>query len=193
MLVALTGGIGSGKSTVASMFAEHGAIIVKADDLAKEVLTKGSPQFDLVLAEFGEQILTSTAEIDRSLLAKIVFNDQEKLNKLEQITHPAVQAKLANIVKENSEDSVIIYEIPLLIEKNLISRFDKSIAVIANQQLREDRAGNRGISPTDFQSRLAKQTSDELREKAVDLVIYNNGNLAELAQEVDQAWLKLTS
>lgn len=193
MLVALTGGIGSGKSTVASLFADHGAIIVKADDLAKEVLTKGSPEFEKVLAEFGNQILASTGEIDRKLLAKIVFSDQEKLEKLEQITHPAVQAKLANIVKENSKESIIIYEIPLLIEKNLFSKFDKSIAVIADLQLREDRAGNRGIAAIDFQARLTNQTSDDLREKSVDLVIYNNGNLAQLAQEVDQAWLKLTS
>jgi dephospho-CoA kinase len=193
VLVALTGGIGSGKSTVASLFADHGAIIVKADDLAKEVLTKGSPEFEKVLAEFGNQILASTGEIDRKLLAKIVFSDQEKLEKLEQITHPAVQAKLANIVKENSKESIIIYEIPLLIEKNLFSKFDKSIAVIADLQLREDRAGNRGIAAIDFQARLTNQTSDDLREKSVDLVIYNNGNLAQLAQEVDQAWLKLTS
>ena len=193
MLVALTGGIASGKSTVAQLFKEHGAVVIKADDLAKEVVDVGGRAHAAVLADFGPQIINQQGEIDRSKLAQIVFNNPQELKTLEQITHPAVQAELADRIASWPKDSVVIYEVPLLIEKNLFSKFDKSIAVIADLDLRKERAIARGVMDTDFDARVENQTTDELREQLVDYTILNNGSLSQLAKQVDDIWAKLTS
>jgi dephospho-CoA kinase len=193
VLVALTGGIASGKSTVAQLFREHGAVVIKADDLAKEVVDAGGRAHSAVLAHFGPQIINPQGQIDRSKLAQIVFNNPEELKTLEQITHPAVQLELADRISVLPKDSIVIYEIPLLIEKNLFSKFDKSIAVIADLDLRKERAIARGVMDTDFDSRVENQTTDELREQLVDYMIYNNGSLSQLAKQVDDIWTKLTS
>lgn len=193
MLVALTGGIASGKSTVAQLFGEHGAVVIKADDLAKEVVDTGGRAHAAVLAHFGPEIINPQGLIDRSKLAQIVFNNPQELKTLEQITHPAVQAELADRISDLPRDSVVIYEVPLLIEKNLFSKFDKSIAVIADLDLRKERAIARGVMDTDFDARVENQTTDELREELVDYTIYNNGTVSQLAKQVDDIWAKLTS
>ena len=193
MLVALTGGIASGKSTVADLFADHGAVVIKADDLAKEVVDTSGRAHAAVLAHFGPGIIDSQGLIDRSKLAQIVFNNPSELKTLEQITHPAVQAELADRIAKLPNESIVIYEVPLLIEKNLFSKFDKSIAVIADLDLRKERAIARGVMDTDFDARVDNQTTDELREELVDYTIYNNGTLSQLAKQVDDIWAKLTS
>ena len=193
MLVALTGGIASGKSTVAQLFAQHGAVVIRADDLAREVVEKGGRAYDQVLAHFGNQILTTDGQIDRAKLAAIVFNEPRELVALEEITHPAVKAQLASRIADLDPKQIVIYEVPLLIEKNLFSKFDRSIAVIADLELRAQRAQERGHDPADFYARVENQTSDEQRRKSVDIVIENNGDLSQLAQQVDQAWQQLTS
>lgn len=193
MLVALTGGIASGKSTVAQMFAQKGAVVIKADELARKVVAKGGRAHDQVVAKFGGGILQSDGQVDRQKLADLVFVDAQKLKELEEITHPAVQAELAEQVKDLAPDQLVIYEIPLLIEKNLFNRFDKSIAVIADLDVRETRAVERGLAATDFYARVENQTTDEQRLALVDIVIHNNGSLSQLAQQVDQAFAKLTS
>ena len=193
VLVALTGGIGSGKSTVADLFAKHGAVVFHADELAREVVANGGSAHTAVVDHFGKKILDASGKLDRSKLAEIVFNDPTELKILELITHPAIQLKLANRIKELPPQTVVIYEIPLLIEKMLFEKFDKSIAVISELELRRSRAINRGISAEDFENRIQFQTNDSEREKLVDIVIYNNGNMTELAKQVDQAWLQLTA
>lgn len=193
MLVALTGGIASGKTTVAQLFAKKGAVVIKADDLARQVVAKGGRAHDQVVAKFGPQILNADGEINRQLLADLVFANPEQLRILEELTHPAVQAELADQISDLPLTQLIIYEIPLLIEKNLINKFDKSIAVIADLEIRETRAVERGLSPTDFYARVENQTSDEQRMALVDIVIFNNGSLSQLAQQVDEAFAKLTS
>ena len=193
MLVALTGGIASGKSTVAQMFAQKGAVVIKADELARKVVAKGGRAHDQVVAKFGAGILQSDGQVDRQKLADLVFVDAQKLKELEEITHPAVQAELAEQVKDLAPDQLVIYEIPLLIEKNLFNRFDKSIAVIADLDVRQTRALERGLAATDFYARVENQTTDEQRLALVDIVIHNNGSLSQLAQQVDQAFAKLTS
>lgn len=193
MLVALTGGIASGKSTVAQLFAQHGAVVIRADDLAREVVAKGGRAYDQVVAHFGNQILTADGQVDRTKLAAIVFNEPSELTALEEITHPAVQAQLASRMADIDSRQIVIYEVPLLIEKNLFNKFDKSIAVIADLELRAQRAQDRGLDPADFYARVENQTSDEQRRKSVDIVIENNGDLSQLAQQVDQAWQQLTS
>ena len=193
MLVALTGGIASGKSTVADLFAQHGAVVIRADDLAREVVAKGGRAYDQVVAHFGNQILTDDGQVDRAKLAAIVFSDPSELRELEEITHPAVQAQLANQIADQDPNQIVIYEVPLLIEKNLFNKFDKSIAVIADLELRAQRAEERGYDPADFYARVENQTTDEQRRESVDIVIHNNGSLSQLAQQVDQAWQQLTS
>ena len=193
MLVALTGGIASGKSTVAQLFAQHGAVVIRADDLAREVVAKGGRAYDQVVAHFGNQILTADGQVDRTKLAAIVFNEPSELTALEEITHPAVQAQLAIRMADIDSRQIVIYEVPLLIEKNLFNKFDKSIAVIADLELRAQRAQERGLDPADFYARVENQTSDEQRRKSVDIVIENNGDLSQLAQQVDRAWQQLTS
>jgi dephospho-CoA kinase len=193
VLVALTGGIASGKTTVAKLFADHGAVVIKADDLAREVLLPTGRAFNAVKAKFGEEVVNALGEIDRTKLADIVFRDSAKLRILEEITHPAVQAELADRLQNLDSDQIVIYEVPLLIEKNLFAKFDKSIAVIADLELREQRAKERGFSQTDFYARVENQTSDEQRAELVDFVIYNNGSLADLTQQVEQLWAKLTN
>ena len=118
MLIGLTGGIGSGKSTVADLFGELGAVVIKADDLAREVVAKGGRAHAAVLAHFGTEIVGTTGEVDRAKLAAIVFNDPEELKVLENLTHPAVQAELKARLDSQPDDAIVIYEIPLLIEKN---------------------------------------------------------------------------
>lgn len=193
MLVALTGGIASGKTTVAQLFADHGAVVIKADDLARQVVAKGGLAHDAVVQKFGAQILDPVGEVDRQKLAQLVFNNPDQLRALEEITHPAVQAQLAEQIKDLPADQIVIYEVPLLIEKNLFAKFDKSIAVIAELDLRQQRASQRGFSPTDFYARVENQTTDQQRVELVDIVIYNNGTLSQLAQQVDNAWQQLTS
>lgn len=193
MLVALTGGIASGKSTVADLFAKKGAIVIKADDLARQVVQVGGRAHAAVLAHFGPSIVDAAGNIDRAKLAQVVFNDSQELKTLEQITHPAVQAELAERVAKLNADAIVIYELPLLIEKDLFAKFDKTIAVIADLKVRKERAIQRGVMDTDFDARVDNQTTDELREKLVDITIYNNGTLSQLAEQVDSAWVKLTS
>lgn len=193
MLVALTGGIGSGKSTVADLFAKHGAIVIKADELAREVTTRGGRAFDSVLEKFGTSILNSEKEIDRKKLATLVFNDPEQLAELEKITHPAVQAELADRVAKLDPDAIVIYEIPLLIEKGLFAKFDKSISVISDLELRRERTINRGLTSADFDARVKNQTTDEKRIAQTQIVIYNNGSMDELAEQVESAWRQLTA
>lgn len=193
MLVALTGGIASGKTTVAQLFAKKGAVVIKADDLARQVVAKGGRAHNQVVAKFGPQILNADGEINRQFLADLVFANPEQLRILEELTHPAVQAELADQISDLPPTQLVIYEIPLLIEKNLINRFDKSIAVIADLEIRENRAVERGLSPTDFYARVENQTTDEQRMALVDIVIFNNGSLSQLAQQVDEAFAKLTS
>ena len=191
VLIALTGGIASGKSTVAQMFAELGAVVIRADDLAREVISHGGRAHAAVLAHFGDAIVDPAGQIDRAKLAQIVFSNPEELHILETITHPAVQAELASRLSELSPEQKVIYEIPLLIEKQLFGKFDKSIAVIADLDIRAKRATDRGLSNDDFYARVEAQTTDDQRKELVDFVIYNNSDLAALAQQVREIWGKL--
>lgn len=192
MLIGLTGGIGSGKSTVAQFFADLGAVVIKADDLAREVVAEGGRAHAAVLAHFGSEIIGFDGKVDRAKLAQIVFNDPEELKTLEHITHPAVQAELRARLDSQPDDAIIVYEIPLLIEKNLFEKFDKTIAVISDLSLREARAIDRGVSAEDFAARVANQTTDVEREKLTDFTIYNNGDLKDLKQEVAKVFAELT-
>jgi dephospho-CoA kinase len=192
LIVALTGGIGSGKTTVGSIFAGLGAVMVDSDQIAREVVERGSEGFNLVIAQFGDGILKN-GDINRSALGELVFGDQDKLRKLEAITHPLIRQAFAKIVEESPKDSIIINQIPLLFESRHEYNFDFIITVSVLDSVRRERLLARGLSQGQIQARLNAQASDTQRESIADYVIENSGDLTALTQEVERIWHLLVS
>jgi len=190
LIVALTGGIGSGKSTVGELFTSLGALVVDSDQLARDVLVRGSEGFDHVVAEFGDQILKN-GDIDRSLLGEIVFKDQAKLAKLESITHPLIRKAFKNFVDQAPADSIVINQIPLLVESKSNYTFDAVITVSAPIEIRKQRLVKRGLSEGEIDRRIAAQASDSQREAISAFVIQNAGSSDELTTSVEKIWAKL--
>jgi dephospho-CoA kinase len=187
LIVGLTGGIGAGKSTVANMFAQLGALTIDADQLARAAIEPGSSGFDEVVAEFSAKILTD-GDIDRQKLGKIVFKDAGKRKKLEAIIHPRVQAALAQRIKSLSPGDVLVYEIPLLVETGAAEKFDYIITVESDIENRLDRLFERGMSEDEAERRIAAQASQTEREAVADRVIINDGDRAELFAECSRIW-----
>jgi dephospho-CoA kinase len=192
LIVALTGGIGSGKSTVGSIFADLGAVVVDSDQIAREIVERGTEGFNLVVDQFGDGILKN-GDINRSALGELVFGDKDKLHKLEAITHPLIRQAFAKIVDESPKDSIIINQIPLLVESKNEYNFDFVITVSVLDSVRIERLLARGLSNSQIQARLNAQASDSQRESIADHVIENSGDLAGLTQEVEKIWHLLVS
>lgn len=185
--VALTGGIGSGKSLVAEFLAELGAVVIDSDQLARDAIERGTKGFDEVVARFGDQVLAN-GEIDRSKLAAIIFSDQEARNDLESIIHPRVR-ELANRITERAGDSaIVINQIPLLFETNGAKRFDLVITVESSLENRTARLLERGLKAYEIESRIKAQASDLQRAEIADFVIKNDGSVADLERSVNQLW-----
>jgi dephospho-CoA kinase len=187
LIVGLTGGIGAGKSTVANMFAQLGALTIDADQLARQAIEKGSPGFDEVVATFGVEILND-GEIDRQRLGTIVFKDAAKRKQLEAIVHPRVQEALANKIKSLSPGDILVYEIPLLAETGSAKKFDYVITVESDIENRLDRLFERGLEEDEAQRRIDAQASQSEREAVADYVIVNDGERADLFGEVAKVW-----
>jgi len=185
--VGLTGGIGSGKSTVAELLQELGAYVVDADQLARQVIQRGSPGFDEVVSQFGDSILVN-GEIDRANLAAVVFNDANKRKALEEIIHPLVRQAAEQIMQELPKGAVVINEIPLLFETAGANRFDFVISVGINDENRLVRLRERGMKDYEINQRISAQASDEQRASISDVVIDNNGNLDDLRMQVEKLW-----
>jgi dephospho-CoA kinase len=192
LIVALTGGIGSGKSTVGSIFAGLGAVVVDSDQIAREIVERGTEGFNLVVDQFGDGILKN-GDINRSALGELVFGDKDKLHELEAITHPLIRQAFAKIVDESPKDSIIINQIPLLVESKNEYNFDFVITVSVLDSVRIERLLARGLSNSQIQARLNAQVSDSQRESIADHVIENSGDLAGLTQEVEKIWHLLVS
>ncbi len=190
LIVALTGGIGSGKSTVGELFANLGALVVDSDLLAREVIERGTEGFEQVVAEFGDQILKN-GEIDRALLGDIVFKDRAKLARLESITHPLIRKAFKNFVDKAPADSIVINQIPLLVESKSNYTFDAVITVSASEEIRKQRLTKRGLSEAEIIRRMAAQASDSEREAISDFVIQNAGTPDDLTGMVEKVWAKL--
>ena len=188
LIVALTGGIGCGKSAAAQAFAALGALTIDADTLAREAIEKDSPGFHEVVARFGGDILTD-GEINRGALAAKVFSDATAKEDLEKIVHPRVQALLAAAIARLSPGDVLIYEIPLLVETGAASKFDYIITVEAPMELRLARLMERGLTQEDARARIARQATREQREEIADYVIDNTGDKYDLAREVEKVWV----
>jgi dephospho-CoA kinase len=187
LVVALTGGIGAGKSTVAQNFAELGALVVDADQLARIAIERGSDGFAEVLLRFGDDIILN-GDIDRKKLAEIVFSDEAARKDLEKIIHPRVQATFAEVVEDLEHDDILIYEIPLLAETDAAEKFDYIITVEADIELRKERLLKRGLYISQIEKRMAAQASQESREAIADSVIYNDGDEDSLLRQVENLW-----
>jgi len=186
-VIALTGGIGAGKSTVAQFFSELGACVVDADHLARIAIERGSAGFDEVVARFGETILAN-GDINRKALAEIVFSDPAAKSDLEGIIHPRVQKLFAQAIIDNEPAPHLIYEIPLLVETDASSKFDFIITVEADEDLRIERLLTRGMFITDIKARLASQAPSQARIDIADAVIVNDGDEDHLLRQVENLW-----
>ena len=193
MYLGLSGGIGSGKSTVAKILSEVGAVIIDADAIAKEVLEPGQVGYENVLLAFGETLLDTFGNIDRKILASLVFQDAEKLLKLESIVHPAVIARVSEIRESFPETAIVVYDTPLLVEKQLQDQFDKVLIVSADEDIRKERLVQRGLDLADIEARMANQVTDIQRTAVADFVIINNGSMKELREQVAKVWQQLSA
>lgn len=190
LTVALTGGIGSGKSTVGELFSQLGAVVVDSDQIARDVIERGTSGFDLLVANFGDGILKN-GDIDRAAISAIVFSDPKKRELLEQITHPLIRSEFSKIVKSLPEEAIVVNQIPLLFESKGDYRFDYIITISAPQKIRIERLLKRGLSPTQIDQRIKAQASDTERESIADSVIVNDSDLASLTKQVEDIWSKL--
>ena len=187
LIVALTGGIGSGKSTVGQIFGDLGAIVTDSDQLARDVVERGTTGFDQIIAAFGDEVLKN-GDLNRAALADLVFKDPAKRKQLEQITHPLIRKAFAKIVESAKGDSIVVNQIPLLVESNHDYKFDHVITVSASEAVRIERLLKRGMNLTQIQQRLQVQSNDAQREKISDSIIRNDGSQADLLSEVEKVW-----
>jgi dephospho-CoA kinase len=186
-IIALTGGIGAGKSLVAQYFSELGARVVDADQLSRVAIERGSGGFDEVLLRFGESILRD-GDIDRKALAEIVFADASARADLEAIIHPRVRELFSDVVADLAPDETLIYEIPLLVESNAAANFDLVITVEADLEIRKERLRKRGMFISEIERRMAAQASREEREAQADHIIINDGDEDALLRSVENLW-----
>ncbi len=187
LIVALTGGIGAGKSHVAKYFHQLGSYVFDADQLARAAIERGSKGFDEVVTTFGDQILKD-GDIDRRKLGEIIFADPTVKANLESIIHPEVKRLFEEAKKSLPLDAVVIYEIPLLVESKSGDRFDYSITVEADVETRTKRLKERGLATHEIVGRMAAQASREERVSYCDLVIENDGDQDSLLRQVEEIW-----
>jgi dephospho-CoA kinase len=193
LLVGLTGGIGSGKSTVAAMLERRGAVVIDADDLARRAVDPGSPGYQQVVEAFGRQLIADGGDIDRERLAQLVFADPEARRRLESIVHPEVARRFAQALEAYRDtDRVVVYVVPLLVERSLQATFDVVVAISASPEIRERRLiADRAMTAEEVRGRMAAQLSDEDRARDAHIVIENHGSLEQLDRVVDDLWIDL--
>lgn len=191
--VGLTGGIGSGKSAVARLLAEHGAPIIDADALAREVVAPGTPGLAEIVAAFGDEVLLPDGSLDRPALGRIVFADPEQRRRLEKITHPLIGEETFRRMEAYADHPVVVHDVPLLAEGRMEGLYDCVIVVEAPREIRLERLEQRGLPRTEAEGRMATQATDEQRRAIATYVIDNGGTLGDLRRQVDQVWTKLTS
>lgn len=190
--IGLTGGIGSGKSTVAARFAELGAVVIDADAIAREVVEPGTPGLAAVIERFGPDLLRADGSLDRPALGRLVFSDERSLADLNAIVHPLVAARTAELMAAAGPDAVIVYDVPLLVENGLAGGFDAVVVVEAPLEVRLSRLEGRGMDRAEAESRIARQASDEQRRAVATQLLDNSGGREELTRQIDQVWRALT-
>jgi dephospho-CoA kinase len=190
--VGLTGGLGSGKSTVAALLGEHGAVIIDADVVAREVVRAGTPGFAAVVARFGPGVVGPDGELDRAALARIVFADGAALDELNAIVHPLVGSRSAELAAAVPPGAVVVHDIPLLAENGLADRFDTVVVVEADREIRLARLAERGLTRAEAEARMAAQATDEQRRAIADEIVRNDDDLDSLARQIDRLWDRLS-
>ena len=194
MRVGLTGGIASGKSTVSAILAELGAVVIDGDKLAREVVEKGTPGLDQVVAAFGPEILTPDGDMDRAAVGRIVFNDEAKRKLLEGIVHPLVFERYAALEASAPKDGLVVHDIPLLAESGRADTFDAVIVVETPAEVQVERMlRDRGWSRDDAESRIAAQATQEQRRAIATHLIVNTGTREQLRARVEEVYAELTA
>jgi dephospho-CoA kinase len=199
LLVALTGGIASGKSVVAARLAEHGAVVIDADRVAREVVEPGTPALARIAEEFGANVIADDGSLDRAALGALIFPDADARRRLNEITHPAVRARsheLFAAAGAADPDAVVVYDVPLLIDghDSRIDEFDLVVVAHAEPDTRLKRMVElRGYSPDEARHRLNSQATDAERLAVADLVIDTDGTLEETNEQADALWERLAS
>lgn len=191
-VVGLTGGIGSGKSTVASCFQEHGAVVVDADEIARTLTSHGSPELLVLQENFGEDILDSGGNLNRALLAERAFATEVNTAKLNKIMHSKIRERAQELIAQIPADRIVVYDMPLLVETNSQDLCDFIVVIdtsVENQIARL--VDSRGLNESDVMNRIKRQTSRATRLDAADLVIPNDGTRAELIERCDSAWVRI--
>jgi dephospho-CoA kinase len=190
-LIGLTGGIASGKSTVAKLLASYGAETIDADQVARDVVLPGSVGLQAVVNEFGAEVLSGSGELDRDLLGQIVFKEPEKRKALEQILHPLIKKRTTELLAA-SKSSVVVYAVPLLVEANVDYPFDMILTVEAGVENQVERiVRSRGLSEADALRRIDAQASTAERSERADFVIDSSGTHGQLEQQIAALWPKI--
>ncbi|WP_344170274.1 dephospho-CoA kinase [Kribbella lupini] len=191
--VGLTGGIGSGKSSVSGRLGERGAVVIDSDVLAREVVARGTDGLAEVVAVFGDGVLTADGELDRPAVGKLVFGDETARRKLEAVIHPRVRARAAEIERAAPDDAVVVHDIPLLVETGQADKFDLVLVVDVPVDVQVERlTTQRGMAEDEARRRIASQATREQRLAAADVVIDNSGSLDDLDRRIDEVWSRLT-
>jgi dephospho-CoA kinase len=193
LLVGLTGGIGTGKSTVARMLEKRGAVVFDADVLARQAVAPGTPGFDQVVERFGPNVLAPGGGLDREALASIVFSDPAARRDLEGIVHPEVRRMFAEGCEEyRDSDRVVVFSAPLLVETGMHTAFDLLIVVSAPVATQIERLmRDRGMAERDIQARIAVQLPLEAKAEVADILVDNEGTLEDLERRVELVWRDL--
>jgi dephospho-CoA kinase len=193
LLVGLTGGIGSGKSTVAELLAQRGAVVVDADAVARSVVEPGTPALAALVERFGSGILSEDGTLDRPALAAVAFADEASRKDLEAITHPAINEEFLARMQAAPTDAIVVCDVPLLAESQQAQARGYPVVVVieAPIDLRLDRLEARGVARDDAQRRIAAQATDEERRALSTHVVDNSGDRAHLERQVDELWADL--
>ena len=190
--VGLTGGIGSGKSSVARLLAARGAAVIDADALARDVVAPGTEGLAEIVAAFGDGVLQPDGSLNRPELGRIVFADPAKRRRLEAITHPRIGAETDRRLAALPPDAVVVHDVPLLAEGHLEGLYDCVLVVEAPREVRLRRLEGRGLPRAEAEGRMATQATDEQRRAVATYVIDNGGTLDDLERQVGEIWRKLT-
>lgn len=191
--VGLTGGIASGKSTVADELAARGAVVIDADVLAREVVEPGTPGLAAIRERFGDEVVTD-GRLDRSRLGKLVFADPDARRDLERIIHPAVRRRAAQLERQAAAGSTVVHVIPLLVETDQAGDFDVVVVVDVDHATQLARLqGRNGYTEAEAEARIAAQARRDVRLAAADVVVDNSGTLDQLQTQIDRVWADLRS
>ena len=192
--IALTGGIGSGKSEVSRLLAAQGAVVIDADRLAREVVEPGTPGLTEVVAAFGLGVLAPDGSLDRPALGARVFQDDGARRRLEAIIHPRVRVRAAELEAAAGPDAVVVHDIPLLVETGQAASFDGVIVVDVPEEVQVERlVQKRGMTEDEARSRIVAQASRQQRAGVADWIVDNTGSLVDLEAAVARVWKELRS